>query len=279
MNLKHLLFICLFSTVGCVSFSQTDITFLIENLDSITNSQINWKAIEKKDLSAKEKRELIKILKDTTYYFEYCSEGNSGAYLPYFHFIDLDGDKDLDIVFNEKTCSGHEIKSIYVFMNKNGKYELVVREAGRVVNIDLKAKEMLFYEYPCCASVSNIYRNYKIEKDTVYPDYGIVFYSASFPHLRTTFPYQMKKSIELDLTTGTELYMYPQRESKYDIYFDKENLIGRSDKNVTVEIYSTFTDESGDTWKHCLIESKSVNFINEYMKNRHTHYTMVWIKD
>lgn len=275
MNLKHHLFIGLFLTIGCVAFSQTDITFLIENLDSITGNRVNWKDIEKKTLSHKEKEVVRTILEDTTRFYCYEPEYFE-IYLNEFHFVDIDGDNDFDIIYNGRECPGYESENIHIYINNKGAYKRAVWHRGEVLSV--KKNELIFYQYPCCAEVSNIYRVYKIQTDTVELDYGVVFYTLSPPQ-EGVYSNTFKKSDEIIIDKGTDLCFFSEPRVSYNGYSDEKNCAVQTKETIQTNSYSQFVDERGEVWQYVLVEKKDVFIEDSYLEKYAPEYLMLWVRE
>jgi hypothetical protein len=238
---------------------------------------VQWHGLQNIKRSNREIKIVKNILQDTLLFYCY-EEEYFEDYLALFHFIDLDGDKDLDLIFNGRICGGHESESIYVFMKKDGQYKLIVTESGKVLNIE-KNKEILFYQYPCCASISNFFRNYKISKDTLVSDYTVLFYSVSFWPSESEFAYKMKKSNSIKLTQNTLLYMYTTKESNHILYSEENNNIGKINDEIEVFTYFNYMDEHDNKWSFVLIDVKYIDFIDDRLNGLKPNYIMLWVPD
>jgi hypothetical protein len=277
---KYILYLFFFFTAPC--FSQTEISFLIENLDSITNNRVNWKMIEKKILSQKEKDIVRDILEDTTRFHCYNPEyddnyPNIDLYLYDFHFVDINGDRDLDIIYNGRECPGYESETVHVYLNQKGVYKHTLIHRGTVLTV--KNNELIFYQYPCCAEISNVYRVYKIQTDAVELDYGVVFYTL-FPLQEGVDFNNFKKSDEIIINKGTDLCFFSEPQAgKYNRYSDEKNCAVQTKETIQTNSYSQFVDEQGEIWQYVLVEKKNILIEDDYLKNNVPKYLMLWAKD
>ena len=217
--LRFISYLFFFFVIPC--FSQTKITFLIENLDSITNNRVNWKEIEKKTLSQKEKDAVRIILKDTTRFLCYDSEHYNAypdidLFLDDFHFIDIDGDKDFDIIYNGKECPGFESETIHVYINHKGSYKHALLRWGTGTVVSVKNNELVFYQYPCCAEIRNVYSVYKTQKDSIILNYGIVFFTPPSKPPKNGFSSNLKKLDEILIEKDTELCFFAHEAESYN---------------------------------------------------------------
>lgn len=272
----YILYLFFFLATSC--FSQTDITFLIENLDSITNNRVDWKATEKKTLSQKEKDIVRTILEDTSRFYCYESE-YFDLYLNDFHFIDIDGDKDFDVIYNGRECPGYESESIHVYVNQKGKYNHSIRHNGIVLSIE--NNNLLFYEYPCCASIDNLYSNYRVQKDTVTLTYDIVFYTLSFKLSDNVYSNDFKQLININVDKGEDLclFVYDTEQDDNDLYSKEKNCAIKAVSIIRTKSYSQLIDKHGINWQYVLVEKKDLLIEDNYLEKYAPQYLMLWVKD
>ena len=106
------------------TIAQTTDDYIIENFHTLSRSKslINRLSINK--LTIEQQKISKRILLDTSLYKNYDC-GSIEYLIPFFHFVDLDGDKDLDIVFEGKECEGFESETTIIYIKKNGIYYLL----------------------------------------------------------------------------------------------------------------------------------------------------------
>ena len=147
------------------SIGQTKEEYVIENLHTYMKSNPKWTAISRGPKTSSENKLITSIIMDSTYTF--CDVWKTGGhYFDNFHFIDLDGDKDLDLIFQGLECGGFESQTVLIYMNIKNQYKEVLKVMGRMSSLT-KSSELIIYKYPCCAMIENTMINYKIQKGLV----------------------------------------------------------------------------------------------------------------
>ncbi len=132
---------------------------------SLVTAPFDWNALETFDQDAT--LDFLSYLynrKDSTEYFwlekynpyddsSYTLEAFSAYHVPYVHLIDLDRDKDLDIVYEGYQMPGYNTKTTMVFIRHKKQYLETLSEDGIVVGLNEiagKKKKLIVFHYPCC---------------------------------------------------------------------------------------------------------------------------------
>lgn len=244
-----------FSLFSIISSGQTNEDFVIKNYYTLTNNFFDFakSSLNKTDI---EKSIIINLVNDTSNHF--CDEFVNiyCELLSNFHFIDLDDDNDLDVVFYGLQCAGFESTSVIVFINKNGKYKKCLNAFGRVVNFN-PGNNMIVYQYPCCAETINTLINYKFCKDTLIENFGLTFFNSPIltefsSDYDNIMPKILKKGNTHIIKTNSEIDFVP-KDSLLEPTFIKINKIGTTNSEIITKSYATHVDSKGVIWYYCKI--------------------------
>jgi len=229
----------------------------------------------------KTKDELIEILlNDSTNSFcdkelKYISKKN-------FHFFDIDNDGDTDILFQGRECEGFASETVIAYINNNETFTKSIYNRGRIAEIKLK-KELIIYEYPCCAMIENNLLSYSVSKDKIELEGGITFFHSFLFTIKNNplpsesykdmLPKYLKSDTKLTLNENTVIKYCPIDSIIQPTYI-KNNSIGTLSKQVQVDSYSTYKDKNGKKWFYCIIP----NTIIITSKHKLKLPTLAWVR-
>jgi hypothetical protein len=237
---------------------------VIENYYVLTSNELNLVSpvLEKNE---QQKKVLLDIILDTSNHFclgrpdDYYSVEAYENYLEelysFFTFIDIDGDNDLDLIFDGYQCSGHESESVLIYVNRNSKYEPILINRGKLVHF-IKSKELIVYEYPCCAMLENTLKKYVIQKDTLFGEYSLTFYDSPIlhdnPELDIILPKKFKKENNVVLIAGAAINYVPKDTINRPTIL-QNNLLFKTEAELLVTVYARHIDKNGIVWLYCKI--------------------------
>lgn len=272
--MKFLVLFLLFTLSGV---SQTSEISIIENLNGLINQSISWNRLSRNDFSSAEKTMIGKLINDSSNTF--CLDFRiDGDYLDDFHLLDLDGDKDLDVIYEGFECAGESTKTVLVYLNKNNRYEKAISSAGRVAAIH-PGLDLTLYNYPCCAMIDNKIIHYTIKPDSLTENSGLqFFFSPMLKPLSKDYelivPKKLKPGSRYALQTNAAIYYVPKDSLEHPVFI-KQSLAGSVHRLATVVAYATTTDKQGTRWLYCEIPKDAIDLKN----NKALDFPlMIWIK-
>jgi hypothetical protein len=140
------------------------ITLLIVALCSCDNAK-ETKTVDLKNMEKLTKEEKLKLVGVLQPHFEYLASYDTWKEeaLDSFYFVDLDNDKDLDVVFTG--WSGGEPVCVRILNNKKGKYSEVFeayQEITRLEFTDNKLSWISIHDPGCCAAYIAFDEDYSV---------------------------------------------------------------------------------------------------------------------
>ncbi len=258
------------------TIAQTTDDHIIENFRALYRNKglINRLFVNK--LTIEQQKISKKILLDTSLYKNYDCIGIEYL-IPFFQFIDLDGDKDLDIVFEGKKCEGFESETTIIYIKKNGKYIKNLEKNGNIV-IFTKPYTLTVYQHPCCSMVENTFISYSINKDTIIEKSNVILFNSyivisSSKDYENMMPTKLKYEKTIELKKETPICYVP-KDSLEDPTFIKNNNIGFTANTINTKSYAHYVDAKGQLWAYCLIHR--IDYISN---NKNLKYPIVcWVK-
>lgn len=105
------------------------------------------------------------FFEDDTYCYGYEGIDEEKEYKEFIstyfeYFTLLKSKKNYFLVFDGKTCNGHESGSVLLYRITDDKVNKVLSKSGRVTAID--SKVIAIHDYPCCAMNTNVLNTYSI---------------------------------------------------------------------------------------------------------------------
>lgn len=174
-----------------------------------------------------------------------------------FHFIDLNNDGKIDLIYNG--FAGNESDRILIYIKKNQKYTLVTDYFGELIDLvfENKAlKKILIDDYPCCAGVINQYETYEFNASS--NEFTIIEKVACY--FRTKLPQQ--RTIGFQFTTVNDNYRMrfePKINNKNDTELKRfeaiGNIIAEFPKGSTGLAVAEQTDKTGRIWWFVIMDA------------------------
>lgn len=233
-------------------------SFILEN-------DFLWSRHEKQ-IPNQEKWEQVKQVKEEVISAEdYVSfyESNLQRLLDSFHFIDLDQDGMLDLIF--EGFLGAESTFIFAFQNTANGYQKVFTAVGRVhkfITTDpLLPFTIVIDNYACCANVTNYYRIYTPNAAVgllKYHEIATIGYindlAKPIALRKDPIPFKVKNNRYL-------LRNAPLLDDLEEYHEDPDfpgNRIAAFDEGATGIALAEQTDETGRVWWFVLMDSKNI---------------------
>lgn len=270
-------FLILFLLLVFTGVAQTSENYLIEHLNTLIGQTVSWNRVSRNDFTAAEKNTIGQLTKDSSTAF--CLDFRiDGDYLEDFHLLDLDGDKDLDLIFEGFECAGLSTKTVIIYLNKQNRYEKAVYASGRVAELHAGA-ELTLYKYPCCAMTDNTLIRYSIKPDSLVESSGVTFFfspilKALSKDYNLIVPKKIKAQNHYVVKAGSSMYYVP-KDSLEQPVFIKEGVAGTITVESRVTAYASSTDQQGMQWLYCDIPKDAIALKN----NKDPDYPlMIWIK-
>ncbi len=257
--------------------AQTSENYLIKHLNTLIDQTVSWNRISRNDFTAAEKNTIGQLTNDSSTAF--CLDFRiDGDYLDNFLLLDLDGDKDLDLIFEGFECAGVSTKTVIIYLNKQNRYEKTVYTSGRIAELHAGA-ELTLYRYPCCAMTDNTLIRYTIQHDSLVESSGITFFfspilKALSKDYELIIPKKIKAGNHYMVKAGSSMYYVPKDSLKHPVFI-KEALAGTVRTESRVTAYASTTDKQGIQWLYCDIPKDAMALKN----NKAPDYPlMIWIK-
>jgi hypothetical protein len=254
--MKKLIVPILFSLLACENTSVKQ-TVSTEQKEPNSHSTVVEETLGRKKLFQIEKigtEDKKKHIGQLRHHFEYLASGPDleDKMLDYFHFIDLDDDGDLDLLFDG--WSGGEPMCIRIFNNKNGEYNEVFTAYQKITDLtfeDNKLSKLSVYDPGCCASY--------IEFDE---DYEFMLHKDTFQYTlvnRTAFLFPTEKPVEflpdvIDFEVQNEPYylrLTPNIDTAAQVFAEdlqSGNIIATFRKGTKGKAYAEKSDNTGRVW-------------------------------
>jgi len=236
---------------------------------------IDWNSIETFDQDAT--LDFLTYLynrpQDSTNYFwheKYNSYGDFSSFeaftayhVPYVHLIDIDQDKDLDILYEGYEMPGYNTRTTLVFIRHKKRYFEVVSEDGVVVSLNRlpnKTTELIVFHYPCCSEYTEALKVLEFSKSgttTIFNQQEAIGFAGIMDERlneHTVVPLLPNSFAEIT-TDSTYLFNRPDPEnlllddsSMVDIEIDYALFIAQCKSGTTGRILDKYTDETGNEW-------------------------------
>jgi hypothetical protein len=222
--------------------------------------QFIWEKHEKSVTNDFKKSEMKKINGHNIEYFlgffnERVLKSNdpdTNVWLKGIHFIDINGDKHLDIVVDNVIMTIHYI---IICLNNNGRYDSILSEQGTVTNIyKSKNKNVLNLQITlngCCGDFRNIDSIYKFSNGK----FNLLEKRLYFAD--TQFPEKLNNSelvtfgTDFNLRYKAEVARYPEED------FPRDNIVGRFKKGSQGYILNSVMDSQKNIWDFVLVNKNT----------------------
>lgn len=267
--------VVLFILIFCVEvlYPQTDDSRVIENIESVIAEEVDWSTIQERQYSLPENETIGSIISDTLNVF--CDWGVlHEQILSDFHFVDIDGDRDNDLIYNGRECPGIESESILIYINKDGRYQRVLGARGRILRVT--SKEIITHMYPCCDLMENRIVVYEIGKDLLHESYGIIYFKSAyydyFSEYKQMNPKGLKRMSDMVLHADADIFFVPLDTMTKNGAL-RNNRVGRTRTESPVVVYAALVDDANQSWHYCKISQK--NIVSE---RNYKYPVLAWIK-
>lgn len=268
------LFIAL--VLNITGMAQTTENRLIERIPELIQSKIRWSSLGKNAISVEEKNTVAQCIRDPANAF--CLDPRiDGDYMDDFYFVDLDNDKDLDIIYEGFECAGHSGKTVLVYLNKNDRYENVLRAAGKLVLIT-PGTELILYRYPCCSMIENTMIRYSLKPDLLTEEGGLSFFYSpiinfaghDFDHM---LPGKLKTGDRYKVPANAMVY-YTPKDSISNKLLVPQSIAGYVNAECLIQSYASYKDNAGETWIYGKLAYQYMT-----LHNKKAEYPLlIWIK-
>lgn len=238
-------------------------------------AEIDWNSIETFDQDAT--LDFLSYLynrpQDSTNYFwheKHNAYGDSSSFeaftayhVPYVHLIDIDQDKDLDILYEGYVMPGYNTRTTLVFIRHKKRYCEVVSEDGVVVSVNClpnKTTELIVFHYPCCSDYTEALKVFEFSKSgtttIVNQKEAIGFAGIMDERLNEHSVVPMPPLSFAEITTdSTYLFNRPDSEnllldasSLVDDEIGHALFIAQCKSGTTGRILDKYKDELGNEW-------------------------------
>lgn len=218
-----------------------------------SKNQINWSKVEI-NIPNSEKIAIVQKLKKEFDYFFYQAQYDSieygiAGFIKCLHFLDLNNDKNTDVIF--EGFSGSESDNTQIFINKNGEFKKVIEVYQYLEAIDFnKANQLSSFsvlDFGCCAEY--------VETETIYKVDENFTASISFQRAKISGTTPPKQPLfKTPVSFKTTIYDYSLR---YEPMIDdtsifrediKGNVIARYPKLASGKAWAEQQDDSGRIW-------------------------------
>ena len=268
------LFIALLLNIS--GMAQTSEERLTERIPELIQAKIRWSSLGKNAISVEDKNTVAQCIRDPANAF--CLDPRiDGDYMDDFYFVDLDNDKDLDLIYEGFECAGHSGKTVLVYLNKHDRYENVLRAAGRLVSIK-PGTELILYRYPCCSMIENTMFRYSLKPDLLTEEMGLSFFYSPIINFAghdfdDMLPAKLKAGASYRVAAHAELY-YTPKDSISNKLFVPQSMAGYVTAESLMQSYASYTDKSGETWIYGKLANQQMS-----LHNKKAEYPLlIWIK-
>lgn len=278
---------------------------LLESLlkaQGFPNQSINWEEIETNIERGEKLSQLNKISFNKYFNFEYSDLTSE---VDGFHFVDLNGDKLIDIVYEGQNPPGNEVVNFAFLVNQSDSFKLALKMFGYIESIDFisgKVFKMQVIWPPCCANYV-FFRNFysfqngslKLEPipDSLFDSHYNYYYSNYFPvYIDSSealgYCEEIPKVVEVVFgKTKRETFItfdqnhvtnksVPPDDAGYDVYYPAEgnNQVALLKPHTKVTILSTSINEKGK--KYYFIKASNNDSIQSIFRDYHNLIIYGW---
>ena len=232
---------------------QLEEKFLIANIKPLQHKTVDWTLLEEK-LSLTEKTKLLtSVYNDNTE--TYCKGNNITSvddflrnYSTVFHFIDIDNDADMDVIFSGFECPGAGAGMVNIYFNKTKKLKKAISLPGKIVDFE-KNKSIIIYSAPCCAMTNNTINYYNILGDSLDILSSVSFNTYTLSKTKTKIlPSGLKAGQKIRLKYSTSVKLAATDSIFENAIGIKTVEIAKAKDLAEAKIYKTYTDKAKQKW-------------------------------
>lgn len=212
------------------------------------------KSVNLSELEKITKEEKLKLVDQLRPQFEYLATYDSWKEetLDDFHFIDLDNDRDLDLVFTG--WSGGEPDCVKILINKNGDYKEVFKTFQKITNVQFKnniLSSISIHDPGCCAAYIEFDEDYTFDVKRDKLTYTLtnrtaLLYPTEEPKDKFATP------INFEVLNDKYFLRLTPKIDTVDQDFAEDtqpdNVIAEFKKGTTGTAYAERTDDTGRVW-------------------------------
>lgn len=240
-------------------FPQAEENFLIENINKLSEQNPSWKKLEEK-ISEEKKLALINsvlALDSSSYCYADHKKDNKDFFDFYrkaFHFIDLDSDSDIDIVFSGAPCA-EDYPSVIIYINDQNNLNKI-SVAGKIVSMQ-KSISVIIHEKACCGRTPNILRYYRIAKNDIVLSSSILFHRSSLKCEGPVIPAKLKAIGRVEIKENAEIKFSAQDSVRCGMDLIKSNTMAITVKKTSAEKFASVVI-NGSTWNFVKLREEDV---------------------
>lgn len=225
------------------------------------------------------------VYNDTAIFFCYDYEGETiESFIKFqgskFHFLDIDSDNDIDVIYDGFQCPGYESSSVIIYINANSKTFIKTFFSGCVIGW-LKNKNILkVYSYGCCDIPQSMLQYTSFQKDSVAVETLSFIDNILYYKNKMVFSDDIFVEMKMKVNMGDSLYFKPS-----DIY---DGMMMPPDRNVfgyiifdsTISYYYEYADEQKVKWVLCIVDCDNIQSVwrKRYELTYKCDKYIAWIK-
>jgi len=244
----------------------------------------DWENIENHASKVNKENFYNYIINNTSDRFCYALEEKSLENLityqgHYFHFIDIDNDGDIDVIYDGRMCPGYESETVIIYLKSSNGYNKI-SYSGKVVNIKPDTKQITIYSYGCCAIPQSSLQFLTFKNDTVHKK-SLTFIDNSMFYNDKFENYHQKFVIEkINIKKNSDLYISPTE--KFSGLFENRinNIFGILKNDESVKSYYRYIDKETNIWYLCVIDCDKIKstWSDRYKLLNYCEQYVAWIK-
>jgi hypothetical protein len=262
--LRSTLFI--FILLASNAIAQNAEKFCIENLQRLTKPSY-WKQLSA-DLSKEEKEEIFRSLfEDNTFSYEKVIDESKvpdsvsvdgvwdSIFIAQHYFIDIDKDKDLDVLFSGAHYTGSTEGNYDIYINKNKKYLKKFHGNGQITYAGGKldsVNAIIIYRSPVANRSEHMLEMYSCEKDKVELESALTFFSEVPP------PLAESGTVELPVNTPMLINTKHPRGIASALDIGIVEPVNQFKQTSPFKYFATFKDSKGTDWYFVKVRSKDL---------------------
>lgn len=264
---------------------QKEELYLTQNIKALQINNPQWK-IQEADIDEQEKLRLIAPIYSNDSTEEYCKPDNIKSasefiahYKDVFHFVDIDNDSDVDVIFSGLTCPGIEARVVNIYLNKKKTLKKALSLPGKIVGFT-KNNSVIIYNYPCCAMTVNTLSYYRILGDSLEALTGFSYHTYNLSKTKTKiFPSKLKPGKIIPLKYSTVIRMAAIDSVFQNAVGIKSVEIAKTKDGAQVKIYNTYTDKLKQKWLYVKIPYSDIIYDGSVKTNGQKTQLFGWIKE
>lgn len=266
------------------SYAQSE-KYCIENLNALIKSN-NW--IKNAVKPSKDEQEKIfkALFKDETFSFANVIDESKvpdtvsvegvwdSAFIAQHYFIDIDGDKDLDVLFDGAHYKGSTEGNVDVYLNKKNEYIKKVHSNGKITFAGGKLDSVytvVIYHFPIGNKIEHNIETYECGKDKFNLANTITFFNNPPAVLAEAGTVDVPENGSVHISPGNSK-LSPEADEIGKVQLISQ--LSQIKRALPLKYYATQTDKSGNQWYYVKVRDKDlISLKNPSWKN-----IMGWVK-